>query len=244
MARPIRASAFLGLWVLSALSGCGAAAPAGEPARAAPAPPVARAPTPAPVAAAPEAAPASEPAAAPDPAPLAAADAPLPKAPEPGFDFEVWCTDHQVDATLDVDGCMPAKLGDKPDDTLWCVRHVEQKSGVVLYYQGLYLPRGKKLVRTFELQIGAGTIDLPANPSNDIERYLVKLVATPADDHKSVALGDSAERGCDKALAANADKYSRDPKAGKPERDAIERTCTARGRYAWVRGGALRRTGK
>ncbi len=243
VARPILAGAFLGLWLATACGG----PPAAQPARAAPtsghgpdaASPTASAAAPSP--AAPETAPAPP---ASDPAPLAPTEAPLPKAPDAGFDFEVWCADHQVDANLDVDGCEPAHLGDAPDDTLWCLRHEQTKDGRVLYFQGLYLPRAKHLVKSFELLVGVGSLDLPDNPTRDIERYLVKLVASPAEDHKSVAFTDSAERGCDKALADNADKYSRDPGAGKLQRDAIQRVCKARGHYAWLRGGALRRTGK
>lgn len=186
-----------------------------------------------------------EPAPAPDEASLPSLDAPPSTGPAAaGFDFGVWCTDHKVDANLDVDGCMPAKLGKKPDDTLWCLRHVARKSGVVLYYEGLYLPRGKKVVKTWETLVGVGSLDLPDKPSKDIERYLVKLDITVGDDHKKVTIADSAERGCNKALAANADKYSRDKKAGRPEREAIGRACRARGRYVWSRGGRLRRTSR
>ncbi len=237
MPRPSVAAAFL---LLGLSTAC--ASPPAAPAQSPPAAATASAPPPAPVASpAPPAASSSAPEQADD---LPSLDAPPPKTAAPGFDFNAWCTDHDVDANLDVDGCKPASLGAKPDDSLWCTRHVEEKSGVVLYYQGLYLPRGKKLVKRFETPIGVGSLDLPANPDKDIERYLVKLVVTSADDHKSVTISDSAERGCDKALAENADKYSRDKKAGRPERRAIETTCRARGHYAWRRGGWLRRTAR
>ncbi len=179
-----------------------------------------------------------------DEADLPSLDAPPPATSAAGFDFGVWCTDHKVEANLEVDGCEPAKLGKKPDDMLWCRRHVTEKSGVVLYYQGLYLPRGKKVEKTWETVVGVGSLDLPANPAKDIERYLVKLDVTAGDDHKSVTIADSAGRSCDKALAANADKYSRDKQAGKPERDAIEKTCRARGHYSSSTSGRLRRTSR
>lgn len=230
MPRPGSAAAWLFIGFATAC-----ASPPPESAHAPPPVPTRSAPPPAPVESAPPP-PAASSASASEEADLPSLEAPPPKAPAPGFDFGIWCVDHKVDANLDVDGCEPAKLGKKPDDMLWCRRHVSGKSGVVLYYQGLYVPRGKKVVKTWETLVGVGSLDLPAK---DIDRYLVKLDVTSGDDHKSVTIADSAERGCDKALAANADKYSRDKQAGRPEREAIQKTCRARGQYSVSRAGRV-----
>ena len=79
---------------------------------------------------------------APDPGASDVAAPELPGAPPPtdvGWDFHAWSYARELTVTLTSDGCEPAKLGDKPDDTVWCAHHAESKEGAVLFLSLIHI---------------------------------------------------------------------------------------------------------
>jgi hypothetical protein len=155
------------------------------------------------------------------------------------FDIGAWAADREIVADLNVDRCEPARIGDKPADTLWCFRHEERTGSRIMVFRALYLVRDKRLARVLEIPSAAGGYSLEGAGSG-APVYAVQLAATVSKDGKTVTIADPEPKTCDKARRANEDAYYTEPIAGKEFRELIEKVCAARGSYRWA-GGALRR---
>lgn len=149
------------------------------------------------------------------------------------FDLDAWAREHSVVVELSVDGCELARLGSKPDQTLWCYRHEEQNGARVLYFRTLYALVGQRLVRVAELPTAAGPF---ASEGQRAAPRTVELTARAAGDGQSVTLEEVAGRTCADAHAAN-DKALVDEPLGGPEfLKLVDRVCSTRGRYTWHSG--------
>jgi hypothetical protein len=149
------------------------------------------------------------------------------------FDLDAWAREHGAVVELSVDGCELARLGSKPDETLWCYRHEEQNGARVLYFRTLYALVGRRLLRVTELPTAAGPF---ASEGERVAPRTVELTAKAGADGQSVTLEEVAGRTCDDARAAN-DKALVDEPLGGPEfLKLVDRVCGARGRYSWHPG--------
>jgi hypothetical protein len=157
-----------------------------------------------------------------------------------GWDFHAWAYAKQLKIELVSDGCEAARVGDKPDDTIWCAHHSETKEGAVLYTRALYVARGRQLVKLTELPVAAGLVDDPAAPKDEKDRQLVRLELATASDGKSVEARLAQGHDCERALRDNeAEKtVARDQSRALGER--IRKVCAAQGRWVWA-AGTLRR---
>lgn len=208
--------------------GCGAPGTAAPPPRE-PELPATQAPEP-------EAAPSAE-----KPAPAEAAPE-LPGAPpatDPGWDFHAWAYAREIKVELTSDGCEAAKLGDKPDDTVWCAHHAESKEGAVLYTRALYVARNKQLVKLVELPVAAGVVDNPEAPKDERERQVIRLEIVPSDAKKLEArLAPGFD--CEKALKDNDENKASAKDLTRALDERIRKVCATRGEWLWG-AGTLRR---
>jgi hypothetical protein len=180
---------------------------------------------------------------APDPGASDVAAPELPGAPPPtdvGWDFHAWSYARELTVTLTSDGCEPAKLGDKPDDTVWCAHHAESKEGAVLFSRALYVARNKRLVKLAELPIAAGVVDNSEQPKDEKDRQVVRLDLVARSDGKQVEAREAPGFDCTKALKENADNrdVARELTGALDER--IRKVCATRGDWRWT-AGTLRR---
>lgn len=163
----------------------------------------------------------------------------LPGAPpvtDPGWDFHAWAYARELKVELVSDGCEAAKLGDKPDETVWCAHHQESKEGAALYTRALYVARNKRLLKLVEIPIAVGVVDNPDAPRDEQDRHVMRLRLTPPKDGKSVSLEAASGFDCEKALKDNdTNKASaRDLTRALDER--IKKVCAARGEWIWAAG--------
>jgi len=222
------------LWLLVSLLGCAGAAPENPPS----APEPSTAPESSPE---PEIAPSSaEPSTAAAASETASSSAPSAE-PARTLDIEVWAADHGVQANLNVERCELARVGDKPDDAIWCFRREELKSSHVLIFQSLHVARAQKLIKLIELPVTAAL--LASEDSSAPERRLIELEALVGEAGKLVTLSETAAASCSQALERAKADHPDEPKAEKEQRDVISKVCAARGTYRWV-GGSLRRAAK
>ena len=147
------------------------------------------------------------------------------------FSFRDWCDERELSVELDVERCRPAGLGDRPEDTLWCRRREELGEDRVLYWQVLYVARGKRLDRLVELPYAAG----PQSPtgSRTAEQRYVTLTTSVTDDGLKFELKDDRDPDCAEALRRNRAEHPYEPAQAKPVESVIERVCAARGTYHW-----------
>lgn len=177
--------------------------------------------------------------------PVSAAAPELPGAPpatDPGWDFHVWADAHQLKVDLVSDGCEAAKLGEKPDDTVWCAHHVDSKEGAVLYTRALYVARAGRLVKLVEVPVAAGVVDDPSAPKAEKDRQVVRLELVPGDA-KKLELRLTPGFDCEKALAANDENKAAARDLTRALDERIRKVCASRGSWAWT-GGTLRKSGK
>lgn len=159
----------------------------------------------------------------------------LPAAPpvtDPGWDFHAWAYARELKIELVSDGCEAAKLGDKPDETVWCAHHVEGKEGAVLYSRALYVARAKRLVKLVEIPIAAGMVDDPAKPKDEKDRQVIRFEIKRADDGKSVRVEPAKGFECELAMKGNAEPGA----LGAKLATYIPRVCAARGTWKWAAG--------
>jgi len=185
---------------------------------------------------------ASEPGAAPPTAngeragadPNAVLEAPGPEAaagpvnPNIAVDLGQWCAEREIVASLDVERCLPALIGRRPDDTLWCFRREELDDVRVLYYQALYTVQGKKLVKLVELPYAASP---RPSAGKDEPGYYVKLGVAIAADQKGFTAADDTSPNCQEALARVRAELSYNPPALRPLEELIGKVCATRGKY-------------
>jgi len=144
-----------------------------------------------------------------------------------------------------VDGCEPARLGDKPDDTLWCWRHDDASDLVVVYLRTLYVVRAKKLVKLIEVPFAAGPFNLPRAARSEDDAYSVKLNVRRADDGKSMTLIDNdGPRDCNHALDYFSGREDMTADSAAKFRAAIQKVCAVRSRYTWDAGTLRKAAGK
>jgi hypothetical protein len=144
------------------------------------------------------------------------------------FDLGVWCADREVEASLDVERCQPALLGERPEDTLFCFRREELGELRVLYLVSLYVARGNKLVRLVELPYAAGPL---AQEGAELEQtYYVRLSTVVADDARTFELREDPRQGCAQALKESHHQVGDDSAAAVVE--LVEKVCAARGNYS------------
>ena len=162
-------------------------------------------------------------------------------APEaaPDFDIEVWAMEQGVTVDLSVDRCELARVGDRPESTIWCYSHQDLESGHVLYFRLLYSARNKRMKKLLDSAVAAGPMASSEASAEEASDY-VRLDVEVTDDRRSIALVDSSSAGCQRARDAIADELSHDPKAAKERRQLVDRVCKSRGRYRW-QGAGLRR---
>jgi hypothetical protein len=156
----------------------------------------------------------------------------------PTFDIAVWAADRGIEVQLDVDRCEPARVGERPDDALWCFVHDDDEHGNTLRKQSLFVLSGKRLNKVFETPVAA---DLLPQKSGASAEPLVRLAVTTSDDGKIVTITD-ASPSCDDALARATSEFPDEPQAFTQRRSIIQVVCRARGRYRWL-GASLRRVG-
>jgi hypothetical protein len=144
------------------------------------------------------------------------------------FDLGVWCADRQVQASLDVERCQPALLGERPEDTLFCFRREELGELRVLYLVSLYVARAKRLVRLVELPYAAGP--LAQEGAQPGQAYYVRLSAVVADDACTFELREDPRQGCAQAMNQSHDQAGDDSAAAVAQ--LIETVCAARGKYS------------
>jgi hypothetical protein len=143
-------------------------------------------------------------------------------------DLGVWCTDHGIEATLEVEGCYLGRLGSRPDDSLWCLRREELDDHRVVYFQALYRVQGKRLEKLVELAYAAG----PRPMQGQEPSYYVKLATVVAGDGASFEVSDSPGPGCQEGTQKVREEFSYDPSQAKPIEQLLARVCAARGKYA------------
>jgi hypothetical protein len=165
--------------------------------------------------------------------PGAVIDAPGPSAdgpvdPNAIVDLNAWCTEHDVEANLEVERCQLAPLGKKTGDTLWCFRREEIDDTRVLYYQALYTLRAKKLAKVVEIPYAASP---KPNSAKDEPSYYVRLSVKIADDKKSFVVADDTSPNCEQAQARVREDLSGNPPAQQPFLQVIGKVCAARGKY-------------
>ncbi|MFO0564157.1 MAG: hypothetical protein U0263_00770 [Polyangiaceae bacterium] len=170
----------------------------------------------------------------------------LPGAPpptDPGWDFHTWAYSRELEADLTSDGCEPARLGDKPDDTIWCRHHVDSKEGATLLSRALYVARNKRLVKLVELPVAAGIVENPDQPKDEKDRLLVNLELSTSSDGKKVSARLAAGFDCEKALQENDENRAVAKDLTRALDDRIKKVCASRGEWSWT-GGTLRKTGR
>jgi hypothetical protein len=143
-------------------------------------------------------------------------------------DLGVWCTGHGIEATLEVEGCYQARLGSRPDDSLWCLRREELDDHRVVYLQALYRVQGKRLGKLVELAYAAG----PRPMQGQDPSYYVKLATVVAADGKTFEVSDSPGPGCQEGNQKVREEFSYDPSQARPIEQLLARVCAARGKYA------------
>jgi hypothetical protein len=143
-------------------------------------------------------------------------------------DLGVWCTDHGIEATLEVEGCYPARLGSRPDDSLWCLRREELDDRRVVYFLALYRVQGKRLGKLVELAYAAG----PRPMEGQQPSYYVKLAPVVSQDGASFEISDSPGPSCQAGNQRVREEFSYDSSLAKPIEQLVARVCAARGKYA------------
>jgi hypothetical protein len=143
-------------------------------------------------------------------------------------DLGVWCADHGIEATLEVEGCYAVKLGARPDDTLWCLRREELDDHRVVYFQALYRVQGKRLGKLVELAYAAGPRPMEGQPPS----YYVKLAAVVASDGASFEVTDRPGPSCQAGNQRVREEFAYDPKLARPLEELLARVCAGRGKYA------------
>jgi hypothetical protein len=156
-----------------------------------------------------------------------------------GFDLDTWAEQHQIEISIEADGCEPAELGDKPNEVIWCRHRENRAEGAVLYLRALYAARAKKLVKLIEIPYGVGQVALESKRDAG-DRMLLKLEFNRASDGKSVEVADGAELDCAKANQENAEIKDTAPSTHTAFDKVIRKVCAARGHYRWA-AGTLRR---
>ncbi len=147
------------------------------------------------------------------------------------FNFRDWCDERELAVELDVERCRPAGLGDRSEDTLWCYRREELDEDRVIYWQALYVARGRRLDRLVELPYSAGP-QSRTSPNATEARY-VTLTTSAVEDGASFEVKDDRNPDCAEALRRNRAEHPYEPGQAKPVETLIERVCAARGRYHW-----------
>lgn len=162
-----------------------------------------------------------------------------PPATDVGWDFHAWAYARELKVELVSDGCEAAKLGDEPDETVWCAHHAESKEGAVLYSRALYAARNKKLVKLVELPVAAGVVDNPEAPRDEKDRQVIRVELVPSDAKKLEARV-AAGFDCDKALKDNDENRASAKDLTRALDERIRKVCATRGEWLWS-AGTLRR---
>lgn len=153
--------------------------------------------------------------------------------PAPGDAVEIgqFCSEHGLDANLEVERCVSTPLGTRPDAQLWCSRREELDDNRVLYWLALYRVQGRQLAKVTELPYAAGPRPLQERP--DEITYYVKLSPDVAADARSVELREEPGFSCDESIPRLREEFSANPDLEKSIEQSVARVCAARGRYAW-----------
>jgi len=169
-------------------------------------------------------------------APAGAEKAPeLPGAPpptDPGWDLHTWAYARQLEVELVSDGCEAARLGDKPDETVWCAHHSDAKEGAVLHTRALYVARAKKLVKLAELPVAVSVMDDPENPKDEKARQVLRFELVRAADGMSVRAGPAKGFYCEDAMKTHSDGSV----LGKALAQRIGKVCATYGTWRWSAG--------
>ena len=141
-----------------------------------------------------------------------------------------FCSEHGIEAQLNVERCVATPLGGRPNDQLWCSRREELDDNRVAYYVGLYRVQGKRLTKVIELAYAAGPRPLEER-ENDVG-YYVKLTPDVAPDLKTFDVREEEKLGCDEGLKRVRDELSVNPDVEKGVEQLIQKVCSSRGQYA------------
>jgi hypothetical protein len=163
----------------------------------------------------------------------------LPGAPpvtDVGWDFHAWAYSRELKVELTSDGCEPAKLGEKPEETVWCGQHAESKEGAVLYSRTLYVARNKQLVKLVELTVAAGVVDNPEAPKDERDRQVIRLDIVPSGDGKKLEAREAPGFDCDKALKGNDENKASAKDLTRALDERIRKVCATRGEWVWTAG--------
>jgi hypothetical protein len=163
-----------------------------------------------------------------DVAERAAKPSPEPPVASSAIDIGVWCADHGIQASLEVEQCYAAELGPHPGDSLWCLRHEELDDRRVAYFLALYGVQGKKLARLLEVPYAAG----PRPMEGQEPSYYVKLSPVVAAGGAAFELSESPGPSCQDGTRRVREEFSYDPGLAKPIEQLVGRVCAARGKYA------------
>lgn len=179
------------------------------------------------------------------PPPARSTAEPEPSAAPAAFDVDRWVRDQGVVAELEVESCELATFPAAKGKAIWCERVEEDAAeGTAVTVRSVYVPRDQKLAKVADVAVAAGSLELANASTPEGDRYWVKLDHATAADGGSVSFSDSAELGCDRARAKNAEFTAYVPDQGARRAKAIERICNARGRYGWSAGSLRKLSGQ
>ena len=144
--------------------------------------------------------------------------------------LESWGAERGIVANVSAERCHPAELGDRPEDTLWCLRRDEIDDHRVIYYAALYRAQGGALRKLVEVAYAAAP--RPLEGQGDKPAYYVRLSAITADDAQSFELREESGLECAGAQQRADETFHDDPAARKAVAPVIDRVCRAVGRYS------------
>jgi len=141
-----------------------------------------------------------------------------------------FCSDHGIEAQLNVERCVASPLGGRPNDQLWCSRSEELDDNRVAYYVALYRVQGKRLAKVIELAYAAGPRPLEER-ENEVT-YYVKLTPDLAPDAKTFDVREEENLGCDEGLKRVRDELSVNPDVEEGVEQLLRKVCSWRGQYS------------
>jgi len=141
-----------------------------------------------------------------------------------------FCSEHGIEAQLNVERCVATPLGGRPNDQLWCSRREELDDNRVAYYVALYRVQGKRLAKVIELAYAAGPRPLEER-ENEVT-YYVKLTPDVAPDAKTFDVREEENLACDEGLKRVRDELSVNPDVEEGVEQLIRKVCSWRGQYS------------